>query len=276
MAGDWLKITHDLPEKPEFIGIMQRTGLTEADVFFTLFKIWSWFDRQTTDGKAPPYVTQAQFDASISGRPGFADAMTAEGWLSSRNGRLALPNFDRHCSKSAKQRALGADRARRFRNARRVTNNALEERRGEERRKGSLPYPSLPSLIKGGMQGGIRARPPTVPPEDYPAIRADCRKVADAVYPHRTGPLEGRNRDQIVKLVLLARFSFNLDWLWTCVDSTASKPRNHPGKYLHAALRREAERFGVAHSDFNALVSSIAIPADLYPPRPHELAQEQQ
>jgi hypothetical protein len=66
--------------------------------------------------------------------PGFADAHVSVGWLISRNGRLSVPNFDRHNGQTAKSRALTKDRVKRSRNGTSVT-KALPEKRREEKRR---------------------------------------------------------------------------------------------------------------------------------------------
>lgn len=130
MAADWSKYMHDLPEKPETIGIASATGLTIDTVCGKLLRVWAWFDRQTTDGCAPG-VTPAFFDSLVA-HEGFASAMTAVGWLVQRNRLISIPNFDRHNSKSAKARALAAERMKRSRYDASATESQPDEKRREK------------------------------------------------------------------------------------------------------------------------------------------------
>lgn len=119
MAIDWLKIEHCLPDKPEVVAMANQLAMDRYAVAGRLLAVWTWFDRHTVDGTAPG-VTPAFIDSLVA-QELFAAAMTAVGWLSLRNGSLAVPKFSRHISKSAKARALAAERVQRSRNAPSVT-----------------------------------------------------------------------------------------------------------------------------------------------------------
>lgn len=130
MAGDWIKMRTDLRDDPAVIGIAARLGLDEDTVVGKLHRVWSWANRQTTDGNAPS-VTKTWLDRYI-GVTGWSDAMEKEGWIDFQTGSLVIPKFDRHNGKSAKERALGKERIDRYRNAPTVTKALLEKRREEK------------------------------------------------------------------------------------------------------------------------------------------------
>ena len=149
MAGDWMKVEKDTPEKPEVLGIATRLGVSVGDAFLACFKFWRWADSQTVDGNAPR-VTPALLD-SICGVTGFADAMREVGWLQVSDMSLVIPNFPRHMGQPAKARALASLRANRHRtaasrnsNAPSVTKTLPEKRREEKRRDKKPPLPPLP------------------------------------------------------------------------------------------------------------------------------------
>ncbi|MEY2727076.1 MAG: hypothetical protein RLZZ458_2943, partial [Planctomycetota bacterium] len=52
MAGDWIKIQHVTPDKPEVWQIAEITGLEADAVVGKLLRIWIWADQQTVDGNA--------------------------------------------------------------------------------------------------------------------------------------------------------------------------------------------------------------------------------
>lgn len=109
MAGDWLKMEAATPDKPEVLAITAAMGWDDPDLTVgKLFRLWRWFDQQTTDGNAVG-VTPALLDR-ICGVTGFAQAMANVGWLVITDTGVALPNFDRHHGETAKQRALSAKR----------------------------------------------------------------------------------------------------------------------------------------------------------------------
>lgn len=109
MAGDWIKMEVCTPDKPEVFAITARMGWDDPDLAVgKLFRVWRWFDQQTTEGNAPG-VTKALLDR-IAGVRGFAEAMESVGWLVVANDGLSLPGFQKHCGRTAKDRAQTAKR----------------------------------------------------------------------------------------------------------------------------------------------------------------------
>lgn len=129
MAGDWMKIELELSDKPE---IHSMAGILQIEpdlVVGKLLRVWSWFDKHTTDGNAYG-VTYSLLDR-ITSVTGFAEAMVFVGWLEQKDMVLHMPKFDRHTSQSAKRRALTSKRVAKARNAPSVTETLLEKRREE-------------------------------------------------------------------------------------------------------------------------------------------------
>ena len=139
MAGDWIKLQKDTPDKPEVLAIATRMNLDPDAVVGKLVRIWSWFDTHTIDGNANS-VTFALLDR-LAGVTGFAEQMTFVGWLDQKGHVLTLPNFEYHNGETAKKRALGKNRQDKFRNTdeSNAKNNAssvtesLPEKRREEK-----------------------------------------------------------------------------------------------------------------------------------------------
>jgi len=129
VAGDWLKMRHDLADDPSVIRVASDLGTDEDAVLGKLFRLWSWADRHTIDGEAPG-VGLAWVDR-LTRCDGFGAALVRAGWLEELEGGLLFPKFHRHCSDTAKQRALTKNRVDRHRNAASVT-RALPEKRREE------------------------------------------------------------------------------------------------------------------------------------------------
>lgn len=109
MAGDWLKIEANTPEKEEVLAITATMGWDDADITVgKLFRLWRWFDQQTVDGNASR-VTSSLLDRVV-GVTGFCDAVRSVGWLVISESGISLPKFDRHNGNTAKNRALTAKR----------------------------------------------------------------------------------------------------------------------------------------------------------------------
>jgi hypothetical protein len=137
MAGDWLKMRHDLADDPAVIRLASLCELEEDAVIGKLFRLWSWADRHSRNGDVDG-VDLAWVDR-LSRCDGYGAALVRVGWLVETGEGLSFPRFDRHCSDTAKARALGKNRAEAHRNAASVTPTpqpvtlgALPEKRREE------------------------------------------------------------------------------------------------------------------------------------------------
>jgi hypothetical protein len=139
MAGEWLKMECATPDKPEVFAITAAMGWEDPDLAVgKLFRVWRWFDQQTTDGNARG-VTAALLDR-IAGATGFAQAMIDVGWLIVTSAGVELPNFDKHNGATAKGRAQGAKRVANHRsnatcNADTVTDALPREEKKREEKK---------------------------------------------------------------------------------------------------------------------------------------------
>jgi hypothetical protein len=135
MAGDWIKLQKDTPDKPEVLAIAARLGIDQDAVVGKLVRVWSWFDTHTTDGNALS-VTFSFIDR-LTGVTGFAEQVALVGWLEQKGHELTLPNFDFHNGETAKKRAMGKNRTEKHRsnvesNDASVT-EVLPEKRREEK-----------------------------------------------------------------------------------------------------------------------------------------------
>ena len=141
MAGDWIKVQHVTPDKPEVWQIADRLGIDPDAVVGKLIRVWIWADQQTTGGTCnAPSVTKALLDR-VAGVTQFCAAMIDAGWLEETETGIEFRNFDRHNGTSAKKRAQGSNRAAASRNRNaNVTQEALQKRdqRREEKRRDSI------------------------------------------------------------------------------------------------------------------------------------------
>jgi hypothetical protein len=144
MAGDWMKVELDLPDKPEVEYIANALQLEPAAVVGHLIKVWAWFNKHTENGNAYG-VTYSLLDR-LTGVANFGEVMMLAGWMEQKDKTLSMPKFDRHTSESAKKRALSSSRTSRFRNATvnaSVTQSALPR---EEKRR------STTTSLSGGSK----------------------------------------------------------------------------------------------------------------------------
>ena len=138
-------------------------GTDDPTTIGLLVRFWSWADKQTIDGGGIK-ITKSRVDA-LTGRPGFADAMCAVGWLTGEDGNLQLPNFQRHNGSSGKARALESE-AKRLRRAslKNLSDNCPTKTpaivRPEKRREEKSNTPLTP---QGGETESGKPKPNSVP-----------------------------------------------------------------------------------------------------------------
>lgn len=132
MASSWIKVEVITPDKPEIFQIAELLNIDPDAVLGKLVRIWAWADQQTIDGNAGS-VTKGVLDR-IAFITGFADALITVGWLAYVDGKLILPNFERHNGESSKKRALTNRRVadHRKRETQKVTQPALQKALPEE------------------------------------------------------------------------------------------------------------------------------------------------
>lgn len=139
MAGDWIKIEHSLPGKPEVMRMASILGISEAAVVGHLVRFWSWVDQNMSQKCPSVFGTKLGLD-SRAGWDGFCDAMVEVGWLKFVGEQIEIPNYDHHLSQSAKQRAF-------------------ESKRKSKQRKNvpqNVPKMSQKVRDKSGTKGGTR------------------------------------------------------------------------------------------------------------------------
>jgi hypothetical protein len=158
MAGDWMKIELDTPDKPEVVAMAARLRLDQDEILGKLFRIWAWADRNSVDGSRM-FITRDFLDR-LTRKRGFANAMESVGWLVEEDGMLTFPGFERHNGKSAKARAESNRRMTKTRELRKCCNKsatksatpsqqkAQPEKRREEK---SIRIPPQPPI--GGASG---------------------------------------------------------------------------------------------------------------------------
>jgi hypothetical protein len=109
----WIKLETHIFDKLEIFEIAEELNIDPDSVVGKCCRIWSWFDLNTTNGVTPS-VTESLLDR-YCGIKGFCNAMLKAGWMEKDGKNLYLPNFDRHNSQSAKDRALTAKRVSKHR-----------------------------------------------------------------------------------------------------------------------------------------------------------------
>lgn len=121
MAGDWIKVREDLPDDPKVLTLARILSIDPERAVGLLIRFWTWAQKHTADGKLASGQCPASVQKASTLRADidrvvrethFAEALENVGWLTVEDGLATIPHFDRHMSKSAKERALDALRKR--------------------------------------------------------------------------------------------------------------------------------------------------------------------
>jgi uncharacterized phage protein (TIGR02220 family) len=114
MAGDWIKIEENTPDKPEVAEIASYTGLDVDAVMGKLIRVWAWASRNC-HGDGVTSVTAMSLIDRAACHDGFSKGMAEAGWLIIEGKELTFPKFDEHNSESAKDRGQAYRRKQRQR-----------------------------------------------------------------------------------------------------------------------------------------------------------------
>ena len=173
MAGDWIKLEHATPGKPEIYRLSRMLGVSRGDAFLLAVEWWVWLDQNSCNGHVTLLLRQ-DIDKIVH-CDGFATAMEAVGWLKfDAEDRCAVTNFDRHNGKTAKNRALTKDRMKRSRYAKSddvVTQKASPEKRREENKNTTSTANAL------DMPAGFNEFWSTWPASPRKTAKAKCAEV---------------------------------------------------------------------------------------------------
>jgi hypothetical protein len=115
MAGDYLQIDCDLPEKPEVQAICDLTGEPLDLVVGRLVMFWRWVDRHAssrtvTGSSAKTLARMAGGDEKF-----WEDVASLKSWLIIQPDGITIPGWNKRFSNSAKSRIKTAERQRRHR-----------------------------------------------------------------------------------------------------------------------------------------------------------------
>jgi hypothetical protein len=110
MAGEWIPYDVCLPQKPEVLELVDRTGLQPDQVVGRLMMLWGWAALNSSDGTARMSIRL--LSKVCGGDEDFWRQVEAVGWLviDAENGTVGIPGWDARFSKAAKSRALATVR----------------------------------------------------------------------------------------------------------------------------------------------------------------------
>jgi hypothetical protein len=108
MALNWIKWVKGLVRRREILAVANKLGTDRRIAACLCMELWEWADENTIDGHVEG-VTAGDIDGIVAW-DGFSLAVESVGWLRIHEGGCSFPRWDRHNGKSAKRRALSAER----------------------------------------------------------------------------------------------------------------------------------------------------------------------
>ena len=179
MAGDWIPMRTDLKSDPAVIAIATKVGLDTDQVLGKLYRIWSWANVQTLDGKVSG-VTLDWIDSEIK-PPGFAAAMVEVGWLAETSTGIKFPHFLRYNGKCAKRRMADSRRKMSAREADKMRTKCGLEKRREEKRTTTIEAVVF-ALAEAGIGEPTRSRIAALPGITIQRIRDTRDKYSGGLF----------------------------------------------------------------------------------------------
>jgi DNA replication protein DnaT len=161
MALNWLKVQRITPDKPEIAILARKLRISQAEAFLSWFRVYSWADEITSDGRVPN-LSLEDGDRMSRCCPGTCAALASKdiGWIETKSVRnvsiIEFKNWSRHNGESAKKRALAAEKKRKQREicpqktGTNVPSNRGPDKRREDKNKkrGRAPQNSIDEAMK--------------------------------------------------------------------------------------------------------------------------------
>lgn len=189
MAGEWIKMRTDLATSPKVVRIasaLKADGRPDKlRVVGALHAVWCLFDAHSEDGTLVGYSPDVVDD--LIGWPGFCETLVSVGWAEFDGETLALPRFDDHNGKSAKRRAMDADRKRTVRNTSASDADKKRTREEESREEGK-------AIAQQAAQGGDSSGRKPAAREKQAAKTADRFEEFWQLYPVKKGKADAERR----------------------------------------------------------------------------------
>jgi hypothetical protein len=143
MAGDWMQIDLDLPDKAEVKLLKSKTGLGTEAVVGRLVSFWRWVHQNAVDGVVKHIDAAVVADVVNAGQD-FVDTLCKVGWLKLTDAGAEIPGWEDRFSKAAKQRIVDAKRKK--------SGRASEKRPPTTGRKSDAPRTKVGSKEEGELE----------------------------------------------------------------------------------------------------------------------------
>ena len=135
MAGDYIKIDHELPEKEEVVSLASDPDLTYTDdearlavVILRFIRLWIWGDRHTEDGLLRG-IDANGCAQRLRGNAQYWHKVCIKYWLEFTEKGAQIPDFRKRFGRSARSRLLAAKRMRKSRDKKRLRATTAQQAR---------------------------------------------------------------------------------------------------------------------------------------------------
>lgn len=272
MAGDYLQIDNDLPEKPETQRICDLTGEPLEVVIGRILLFWRWVDRHAS-GALVAGASVKTLVRVATGTETFWESVASLGdWLEIRPDGLYVPGWKKRFSQSAKKRIENAKRQRRHRDknghaavtqvSHKNVTGALptgEVRRSEVRRSESDPLSFTSKVSQNRTSIGEK---PSSGLSGSDLLRVEEEEVARAaplagLLFKRSG-YSGTDGALLWKIaVLVTRGLLQESWAHDAAEGARINAKRNPVGFVRKTLAEASAKHGV---DLDALVGLLQMP----------------
>ena len=105
--GDWIKVDHDLPTKPEVQAIADACRMSRYTVVGYLIEVWIWADKHTfpqSDRVLVPGGSLTTIAKAVGVPQKLLRAMCSVGWLQVDGDHVVFPGLRKYMSRNKKER----------------------------------------------------------------------------------------------------------------------------------------------------------------------------
>jgi len=125
MAGDWMKIELETPNKIEVTEMAEFLKVSNNEVIGMLVSYLAWLNQHCKDGELP--TSSINYLNNLTGSTEFCNALSRVGWLQFHEDRIEVVNYERHNGKNAKERASNNRRVAKYREIKKLEEDGLSK-----------------------------------------------------------------------------------------------------------------------------------------------------
>jgi hypothetical protein len=244
--GDWIKVEKSTARKPEILRIAAELDIHPDHAFGMCIRFFMWVDdnlsRFSRDICHTNRATIVALDQLIC-HTGFTQALINAGWLRIENGKIEVPNFDRHMSQGSKTRA---ENSRRQAESRRKRESELCHKNARQMSHEKRDQIEIEIEIENKKEAPIITPQKKRGRKPIRSSNSDAEKIYDA-YPRKVG------RPKAIQAITKALLTISSEELLRLTEEYAKARQGEDQQFTpHPATWFGQERFRDAASTWKS------------------------